>query len=114
LKEFVKMMKAMSDPSRVKILKLLQDKKLCVCELQALLGLAQPTISKHLKLLEGAGLVEGHKDKLWVNYSLVTNTDSIYAMTMLNNLKEWLNEDHEISNLMLKSLYIQRDELCQK
>ena len=38
MKKFIKVMKALSDPSRVKILKLLQQKKLCVCELQVLLG----------------------------------------------------------------------------
>ena len=114
MKEFVKVMKAMSDPSRVKILKLLQDKKFCVCELQALLGLAQPTISKHLKLLEDAGLVEGHKDKLWMNYSLTADNDSIYAMTILNNLKKWLNDDPEVASLRLKSLHVHRDEICKK
>ncbi len=44
MKQFIKVMKAMSDPSRVKILKLLQGRELCVCELQALLGLAQLNI----------------------------------------------------------------------
>ena len=50
-------MKALSDPNRVKILKMLQHKYMCVCELKAPLQLAQPSVSKHLKLLEDAGLV---------------------------------------------------------
>ena len=52
MKSFVKVMKALSDPGRVKIMKMLQRKVMCVCEIQAALGIAQSTASKHLKILE--------------------------------------------------------------
>lgn len=113
MEKLIKVMKAMSDPGRVKILKLLEHKKLCVCELQTLLGLAQPTISKHMKLLEDAGLVERHKDKLWVNYQLASDYDSIFAETMLNNVKKWLNDNAEITDLRLRSLQVHREEICK-
>ena len=113
MKQFIKVMKAMSEPNRVKILKLLQHKELCVCELQTLLDLAQPTISKHLKLLEDAGLVESYKDKLWVNYRQATGEDSIYANTLLKNLSGWLKDDPEIVNLVLKSLNVNRETICK-
>ena len=64
MKSFVKVMKAFSDPNRVKIIKLLQQKSMCVCELQGALNLAQPTVSKHLKILEEAGLVDYKKGRL--------------------------------------------------
>ena len=70
MKNFIKVMKALSDPNRIKIIKMLQHKMMCVCELQAALDIAQPTVSKHLKILEEAGLVDYQKDGLWVNYSL--------------------------------------------
>ena len=54
MKEFTRVMKALSDPNRVKIVKLLERRSLCVCELQAALGIAQPTVSSHLKVLEDA------------------------------------------------------------
>ncbi len=54
MKGFIKVMKALSDPNRVKIVKLLQHREMCVCELQAALGVSQPTVSKHLRLLEDA------------------------------------------------------------
>ena len=57
MKEFIKVMKALSDPNRVKLLKILQERALCVCEIQKVLGLAQPTVSSHMKILEDAGLV---------------------------------------------------------
>lgn len=68
MKEFIKVTKAISDPNRVKILKMLQHKRMCVCEIKALLQIAQPSVSKHLKILENAGLVGSEKDGLWVNY----------------------------------------------
>jgi len=49
MKDFVKVMKALSDPNRVKMLKMLQHRPMCVCEIQAALEIAQPTVSKHLK-----------------------------------------------------------------
>ena len=58
MKTFLKVMKALSDPNRVKIIKLLEQKKMCVCELQGAIGIAQPTVSKHLRILEEAGLVD--------------------------------------------------------
>ncbi len=57
LKDFTKIMKALSDPNRVKVIKLLQRRVMCVCEIQAALGLAQSTASKHLKIQEEAGLI---------------------------------------------------------
>ena len=82
--------------------------------MQALLDLAQPTISKHLKLLEDAGLVESYKDKLFVNYRLATGKESVYALTLLKNLRGWLKDDPAIANLQLKSLHVHRDTLCNK
>ena len=64
MKEFVKVMKALSDPNRVKIIKMLHLKSLCVCEIQAGLGIAQPTVSNNLKVLEDAGLVIYRKSGL--------------------------------------------------
>ena len=113
MKAFTKVMKALSDPNRVKMIKLLQQKTMCVCELQAALKLAQPTVSKHLKILEEAGLVEYEKDGLWVNYFLADGKNSPYAASLLGNLRHWLNEDTEISELMKKAPFISRVDICR-
>ena len=63
MREFIKVMKALSDPNRVKMVKLLQRRVLCVCEIQEALGLAQSTASKHLKILEEAGLITYFKGR---------------------------------------------------
>jgi ArsR family transcriptional regulator len=100
MKEFIRVMKALSDPTRVKILKILENRHMCVCELQTAVGAAQSTTSKHLKILEDAGLVASQKDGLWVNYTLADGRQSPYAATLLGNLRHWLNDDAEISAIM--------------
>jgi DNA-binding transcriptional ArsR family regulator len=70
MKEFITFMKALSDPNRVKIVKMLQRRMLCICEIQEALGLAQSTASKHQKILENSGIIEYSKERRWVNYRL--------------------------------------------
>ena len=113
MKEFIKVMKALSDPNRVKLLKMLQKRQMCVCEIQAALGIAQPTVSKHLKSLENAGLVGRKKEGLWVNYSLTDGGRSPYAASLLGNLKHWLEDDPEIGELFDRSEGIRREDLCR-
>ena len=95
MKEFILVTKALSDPNRVKILKILQNRPLCVCEIQDVLKIAQPTVSKHLKQLEEAGLVASTKEGLWVNYRLAEGKNP-YAASMLGNLRYWMEKDPSI------------------
>jgi ArsR family transcriptional regulator, arsenate/arsenite/antimonite-responsive transcriptional repressor len=99
MKEFIRVMKALSDPTRVKIVKILERRMMCVCELQTALGAAQSTTSKHLKILEDAGLVDAHKDGLWVNYTLADGSLSPFAAALLGNLRHWLNDEAEIKGV---------------
>ncbi len=112
--EFIRVMKALSDPNRVKVLKLLQHRVMCVCEIQAALNIAQPTVSKHLKLLEDAGLVVCEKDGLWVNYGLGHGGRSPYAATLLGNLRHWLTDDPDIKKVEELLPLLNRETLCKK
>ena len=114
MKPFLKVMKALSDPNRVKIIKLLQQKMMCVCELRGAIKIAQPTVSKHVKILEDAGLVDFRKDGLWVNYFLADGQDSPYAACLLGNLKHWLEDDPEIAEMVKIVPFLNREELCSK
>lgn len=113
MKEFIKVMKALSDSNRVKLLKMLQKRGMCVCEIQAALGIAQPTVSKHLKVLEAAGLVGREKEGLWVNYSVSDGSSSPYAAAILGNLKHWLESEPEIRELLERSKGLRREEICR-
>jgi ArsR family transcriptional regulator len=114
MKSFIKVMKALSDPNRVKIVKLLQHKMMCVCELQGALGISQPTVSKHLKVLEEADLVGFEKEGLWVNYYVTDGRDNPYAASILGNLRHWLNEEPAISELTNKLPLFDRFEICAR
>lgn len=98
MKEFVRLMKALSDPNRVKIITMLGGRELCVCELTALLGVAQPTVSKHLRLLEDAGLVCFRKEGNWIIYRLNAECEE-HARTMLGLVGQWLDKTPEVQGL---------------
>ncbi len=107
-------MKAASDPGRIKILKMLEHKVMCVCEIHTILGIAQSTASKHLKVLEEAGLVISYKKGLWVNFSLSDGRQNPYASNLLGNLRHWINEDTEIVELIERLPKINREDICKK
>ena len=111
MKSFIKVMKALSDPNRVMIVKMLQQKKLCVCEIQNALQISQPNVSRHLKILEEAGLVDYQKDGLWVNYSIANEHNNPYAAGVLENLKHWLEDEPQIIELVKKVPLLNREEL---
>jgi ArsR family transcriptional regulator len=112
MREFIKVMKALSDPGRIKIVKMLQHKVMCVCEIQQALGLAQSTASKHLKILEDAGLIEYSKEGLWVNYRLADGAKNPYVASLLGNLRHWLEGDSEIISLVTRLPEIRRETIC--
>ncbi len=114
MRDFIKVMKALSDPNRVRVLKALEQRECCVCELQELLGLAQSTVSKHLKLLEEARLIDYSKDGLWVNYRLCEGGDNPYAATALGNLRDWFQDDPEIGDLTERLKDVNRETLCRR
>lgn len=70
-------LKALADPNRLRLLSLIQatdGNEACVCELTEPLGLSQPTISHHLRILAEAGLVERDKRGVWAYFRVVPET----------------------------------------
>jgi ArsR family transcriptional regulator len=114
MEEFIRVMKALSDPNRIKILKMLQIKPMCVCEIHTSLDLPQPTVSKNLKLLEKAGLVVSRKDGLWVNYMLADGASSPYASMLLGGLRHWLTDNPDIQRLAARVAFADREQICGK
>jgi len=112
MKQFIRVMKALSDPNRVRIIKILESKELCVCELRDLIGLAQSTVSKHLKVLEDAGLVDYRKEGSWFIYRLTKGEESDYARVMLKNLKGWLDDETQLLEMVSRLSHVDRERLC--
>lgn len=80
--------RALADPARVKILNLLAttEAPVCACEFEPALGLAQPTVSHHLKKLTEAGLLEREERGRWAYFSL--NREALALVGGLVELRE--------------------------
>jgi len=68
LEKKAEILKAIAQPTRLKILELLQDGERCVCEIYPDLGQEQPTISKHLTFMKRAGILDSRKEGLRITY----------------------------------------------
>lgn len=116
MKTYLSVTKALADESRTRILKLLETGELCVCQIQAVLGLGQSTVSKHLSVLKQAGLVEIRKDGIWI-YHLLNPQPEGYALTFLASLKDWLNQDAQVladRKKLVEVKAVELRDLCKK
>lgn len=93
MRDFELALKAAGDPTRTRILKLLEGGGLCVCQVQAVLRLAPSTVSKHLTILRTAGLVEDRRDGKWTEYALPAAGTNSYAEAVLRMLRGPLDRD---------------------
>jgi ArsR family transcriptional regulator len=72
IKDAVRVFKALSDPTRVRIMRLLLRREICVCEIMFILGLEQSRVSHHMRVLRDAGLAEDVRDGRWIIYRIPT------------------------------------------
>jgi ArsR family transcriptional regulator len=86
MKELLTMLKALSDETRLRILKLLEHGELCVCDIVAAFDTSQPKISFHLAVLKTAGLVRDRKEGKWMHYRL-DDSDLFKRFLMLSVLE---------------------------
>jgi ArsR family transcriptional regulator, arsenate/arsenite/antimonite-responsive transcriptional repressor len=70
MNDIVDVFKALSDPTRVRVLLLLRDRDLCVCEIMYVLGMEQSRVSHQMRALRQAGLVEDIREGRWINYRI--------------------------------------------
>jgi ArsR family transcriptional regulator len=68
--ELLGIFKALSEETRLRIIKLLERGELCVCDLVAALDMVQPKVSFHLAVLKEAGFIKDRKDGKWTHYRL--------------------------------------------
>ena len=72
-------LRALADPTRLRILALLTGGEVCVCHIHEALGIPQPTASRHLAYLRRSGLVDARREGLWVHYGLAKMSDVVAA-----------------------------------
>jgi ArsR family transcriptional regulator len=96
MKDVAHIFKALSDETRLRILALLSDGELCVCDLMATLDLPQSTVSRHLAYLRNAGLVDDERRGVWMFYRL--KQANLLGDELLRLLLEKLKETHQVQS----------------
>ena len=106
MEELTVIFKALSDGTRLRIVKLLEQGELCVCDITAALDMVQPKVSFHLSTLKEAGLIKDRKQGKWIHYSL-NETDMFKRMLMVSVCEKadggQIGEDMKRLSLFLKS-----------
>jgi ArsR family transcriptional regulator, arsenate/arsenite/antimonite-responsive transcriptional repressor len=110
--QITKIFKAIGDPGRLRIVKMLEDKELCMCEIREVLQLSNATVSKHLSLLRDAGLVVDTKEGKWVNFALVSKPADPLLNGVLKLLKQSMNDDSQIRNDRKAVRKVCRNAIC--
>lgn len=110
----VKFFKALSDSNRLRILKMLQTRPLCVCEITDILKLATSTVSQHLKILKKAGFIIEEKDGKWVNYLINPRPTDPRISSLLTSLDYWIAEESVIISDKKKVMEADRNVICSK
>jgi len=113
LDEAVQVQKAVAHPARLRVLLMLRDGPLCGCQISAITKLAASTVSAHLSVLRGAGLVSERKDGRWVEYSL---DQSAETSALLDTIADGVRDDPRIRadaviGRALRSVSL--DQLCR-
>lgn len=111
VEDFVRVGKALSDPTRIRILSCLAVRELCVCELVHLMRLGQPAVSRHLGILRDVGLVEDVRDGKYVNYRLRRPARTSFAESVLAGLLESHRGDPDLQDLRKKALVVDREKI---
>jgi ArsR family transcriptional regulator len=117
MRKFMAITKALSDPNRVRVLLALRVGELCVCQITELLGLATSTISKHLSILNQAGLILSRKAERWVYYRLPDKSAPVEMREALDWVMKSLGKTDEAMKdavKLKKILKIDPVELCRR
>lgn len=107
-----RLFKALADETRLRILALLLDGELCVCELIAALGLPQSTVSRHLAYLRNAGWVQDRRQGVWMYYRL-NETEHCLVGEMKPLLRKYLVDHPEHIVAMERLRVFQKEQLRQ-
>ncbi|GBD95210.1 MAG TPA: metalloregulator ArsR/SmtB family transcription factor [Nitrospirae bacterium] len=90
MQDITQLFKALSDETRLRILSLMKEGEICVCDIADTLNMTQPNISFHLGMLKEAGLIKDRKNGRWVHYSL--NGSDMFTRFLLFGIFEKIKD----------------------
>jgi ArsR family transcriptional regulator len=111
-RDTVKVFKALSDPNRIRIVKMLEGRKLCVCEIRDVLGLSTSTVSQHLSVLRDAELIVDSKDGKWVNFHVNDRSDKTFVRSQLALVKSSFTDDAQVLSDRKRVKKADRNSIC--
>jgi ArsR family transcriptional regulator len=111
MKQATQTFKALSDETRLRILGLLLQGELCVCDLVVVLNLPQSTISRHLSYLKNSGLVEDRREGVWMHYQLKKSAQTDLA-NLLNVTVVQLSQIKKDRERLRKHLARKQSTVC--
>lgn len=117
MRELLAVMKALADPSRLRIVAALEGRELCLCQLVELLGLATSTVSRHMSILERARLVDARKQSRWTYFRLAGEQGRPEAGEAAALVIKALGGDDEVRAdiaRLKRILKMNPEELCRK
>jgi ArsR family transcriptional regulator len=114
IEDKTRIFKTLSDPNRLRILKMLQTKSLCVCEITEVLQLATSTVSKHLSILKETGFIIEVKDGKWVNYQINPKPADPRISSILSTLDFWISDEKLIISDKKKVEIVDRNVVCSR
>ena len=88
MQDLIRVMKALSDETRLRILKVLLEQECCVCEVMQALDISQSRASRNLGILQEAGFLRARRDGVWIVYSVDWQTANRYAISLAKLLKD--------------------------
>jgi ArsR family transcriptional regulator len=98
--------RTLADPTRLRLLNLLACGETCVCELTDTLRVVQPKVSRHLRHLERAGLVEARRNGKWVHYRWARHADPLVRHVLVG-LRNWMEQDAR-----MRDERVRRERVC--
>ncbi|HOW45055.1 MAG TPA: metalloregulator ArsR/SmtB family transcription factor [Candidatus Aminicenantes bacterium] len=110
MSDIVALFKALADPTRLRVLKLLGRGELCVCEIAAALDLAQPRLSFHLRILKDAGIVQVRRQERWILYRL--NDADLFVRFLLLAIEERVSAGQARLDLKRLAAFGGRGQAC--
>jgi len=113
MKESQNIFKTLSDNNRLRILKMLQIKPLCVCEIREILQLASSTVSQHLSILKNEGFILEERDGKWVNYLINQMPADRRISAILSQLDFWIGDSELIEADKQQVKTVNRFEVCK-
>ncbi len=110
----MRVFKALSDPNRLRIVKMLGERELCLCEVREVLGLSSSTVSKHLTILRDADLILDSKTGKWVNFRLNEKSENRFVRSVLGLVDKSFVEDAAVQEDTRRLRNVDRQKICQR